>query len=288
MIKGKLIPRRLKRSRPAMRWPGLERGSSSRILATWPAPDPHQAAARAAQLPGSKADRSPGPAAAATGPGSHQSAAAGPGGPLLQLLPSGAAAPDPHQAAARAAQLPGSEAGRSPGPGAAATGPGSRQGPGAVPSWAPAAAAPLRPPAGPLLQLLPSGPAAPDPRAQDAQQRTRAQLLPGIRARQLFQDPGHRPAPDPRAQDAQQRTRAHRAPGIRARQLPRILATWPAPDPSQAAARAAQLPAAKPIDHPGPERQPPAQELNPVSKPFQPSLTTRFNSRKSRAALYKM
>ena len=145
MIKGKLIPRRLKRSRPAMRWPGLERGSSSRILATWPAPDPHQAAARAAQLPGSKADRSPGPAAAATGPGSHQSAAAGPGGPLLQLLPSGAAAPDPHQAAARAAQLPGSEAGRSPGPGAAATGPGSRQGPGAVPSWAPAAAAPLRP-----------------------------------------------------------------------------------------------------------------------------------------------
>ena len=28
-----------------------------------------------------------------------------------------------------------------------------------------------------MLQLLPSGPAAPDPRAQDAQQRTRAQLL---------------------------------------------------------------------------------------------------------------
>ena len=116
---------------------------------------------------------------AATGPGSHQSAAAGPGGPLLQLLPFGPAAPDPRaqdaqqrtrahrapgsergssprilatwpapdppQAAARAAQLPGSEAGRSPGPGAAATGPGSHQGPGAGPSWAPAAAAPLRP-----------------------------------------------------------------------------------------------------------------------------------------------
>ena len=40
-------------------------------------------------------------------------------------------------------------------------------------------------PGGPLLQLLPFGPAAPDPRARDAQQRTRAQLLPGIRARQL-------------------------------------------------------------------------------------------------------
>ena len=61
-----------------MRWPGSERGGSSRILATWPAPDPHQAAARAAQLPGSEAGRSPWPGAAATGPGSHQSAAAGP------------------------------------------------------------------------------------------------------------------------------------------------------------------------------------------------------------------
>ena len=39
--------------------------------------------------------------------------------------------------------------------------------------------APERAPAGPLLQLLPSGPAAPDPRAQDAQQRTRAHGAPG-------------------------------------------------------------------------------------------------------------
>jgi hypothetical protein len=34
-------------------------------------------------------------------------------------------------------------------------------------------------PGGPLLQLLPFGPAAPDPRAQDAQQRTRAHRAPG-------------------------------------------------------------------------------------------------------------